>query len=239
MAAQTTAAPTQGATGGLEAHLEEHAVIPVLTLGIVTNGSGKGSYDCKATGLGACSSLPDEDYDEKSSFVLGADLLFRVVPKFRLGFGFFWVPTPTIKYKVASSEEESGHQIDTVFVAEGMFPVADTVGIYVRGQVGVTMLIAGNDHQDQIDAVKAACKNGNGSGASCDTNEGPFFGPTFGLGVGVNVLVGDSVGLRAGLAGQFYSVPYIDSKVSGGGSSVDETVTATGNRGFLLIGLEL
>ena len=65
-------------------------------------------------------------------------------------------------------------------------------------------------------------------------DEAPLEELAFGLGVGVLILLGDSVGLRAGLAGQYYSLPLTKTKVSGGGISFESTTTVSGSRGMLL-----
>lgn len=241
MAAQAGPGPRQ--SGSLEQRLEERAVIPILSLGLITNGSGSLKYDCDSSG-GAppCNQISDSDYDEKSDFAIGADLLFRVVPKFRLGLGLQWIPTPSVEsqqFYGNNDEQKSGHEVDATVVAEGVFPVTDTLGLYVRGQAGVALLFAGGDHEDTIDDLKQACTAASSTNVECEANEGPFVGPTFGLGFGVVLLVGDAVNLRAGIAAQLYNIPYIKNKISGGSASYEQTLSADGSRGLLIVGAEL
>jgi hypothetical protein len=238
MAAQ--AGPAPPTTGGLEQRLEDRAVIPVLSLGLRIGGSGELKYDCESSGNGSCGGLTggNVDYDDTTDFLFEADLLFRVVPKFRLGLGIAWLPSPAIEPDTLN-EQDSGHEFDATVVGEGVIPVAPTVGIYLRGQVGASILVAGNDHEDFIDGFKAACTAANPPGATCEGSKGPFVGPTFGFGVGALVLVGDAVGLRAGLAVQFVNTPYAKNKVTNGASSVEETFSLSGNRIFLMVGAEL
>src|SRR5258706_13755622 len=82
--------------GGLELRLNERALIPVVRVGFVSAGSGTYKVQCDGAACGGIS--PSEvDYNEKSGFILGADLLFRVIPKLRLGFGVNYIPTPKVE----------------------------------------------------------------------------------------------------------------------------------------------
>jgi hypothetical protein len=231
------AGPPPSTHGSLEQRLDEKAFIPVLSLGLVAAGGGDTEFECEAS-IGSCSGFSGNDYDDASTFVIGADFLFKIVPKFRLGLGLMWIPTPSYDFEGSSDETDSGHEFAAVVVGEGVFPVADNVGIYARGQAGVMALVAGNDHADDIDNIKDLCTATVSPDTTCDVSEGPFFGSTFGIGGGVMLLVGDSVSLRAGLLLQFYNTQYLSYKLSGGGASVEQTGRASGNRGILMVGAE-
>jgi hypothetical protein len=208
-------------------------LIPVVRAGFVSAGSGTYKVECDGVGCSAFNST-EVDYDEKSGFIIGGDLLFRVVPKLRLGFGLNYLPTPKVEAKESGEEFESGDELDVLGVVEGVFPVSESVGLFVRGMGGITMLFPGNDHQDEIDTWRKACES---TGADCKNGDGPFIGPTFGLGFGVLFLVG-SVGLRAEVWGQAISQPIFKETLGVGGVESEIHGKFSGSRGLFFVGAE-
>lgn len=225
----------------IDERLENHLVIPVFKMGGVIDGGGDIEYDCKESGtpIGTCpSSVPNLDYEDEAGVALGADLLFRAGSGLRLGLGSLVILDP--KYKVEfqgfSDEVESGLEASLFGVVEGVFPVSDTVGLTLRGQLGLTALFVGEDHADAIDENRDACDQG---GADvCELNEGPLFGPHVGVGFGVLFDVG-SVAFRVELLGQAVRYPLWRSKISEAGTTTEVEQDVVGTRSLLLVGFEL
>jgi len=235
------APPPAAPPSRIQQRLDTHLLIPVFRVGFPIGGSGELDYSCNESGtsLGLCSGDdPNIDYEDESGLVLGADLLFRVGSGLRLGAGTLVVLDPKYKFEAFgdSVKIESGLEASLFGVVEGVFPVGDTVGLTLRGQLGVTALFAGEDHEDEIDDYRSDCE---ASGAdTCEINEGPFFGPHVGLGFGVLVDVG-SLAFRAEVLGQAVRYPFWRTKRSAGGTSLEIEQDIVGTRSLLMLGLEL
>lgn len=235
------APPPSPPTKRLQQRLDTHLIIPVFRVGFPIGGSGEMEYECDESGtnVGACpDSFPNIDYEDETGLMLGADLLFRVGSGLRLGAGTLIALDPKYKLEALGNSQtlESGFEASLFGVIEGVFPVGDTVGLTLRGQLGVTALFAGEDHEDALDDFKSECQAS--SADTCDLNEGPFFGPHVGLGFGVLIDVG-SVAFRAELLGQAVRYPLWDSKVSSAGTTLEIKQDIVGTRSLLMLGLEL
>jgi len=246
MAAQMAGERAAPIEGPLEQRLREESLTFVLRMGFVVGGSGELESECEESGTATNFDAPScsggggsesIDYDDEAGLALGADLLFRTTPKLRLGVGSLVVLDPKYKLKVGgfSADIESGTEISTFGVVEGVFPVGDNTGLFLRGDLGLTMLFAGNDHADSIDDFRAGCRAS--SYEACDTNEGPFFGPMIGIGFGLIVQAGP-VALRGELVGQYVAYPMWRTEVTGSGVTAKERTDARGTRSYIFAGLE-
>lgn len=234
-------APAPAGPSRLQQRLDTHGVIPVFKMGFTLDGSGDVESECEESGTqtGACDGpTPNFDYEDDSGLALGADLLFRVGSGLRLGLGSLVVLDPKydLEYGGYKQSLESGLEASLFGVIEGVFPVGQTVGLTLRGQLGLTALFVGEDHGDRIDETRDSC---DAAGASrCELNEGPFFGPHVGVGFGVLVDAG-SIAFRAELLGQAVRYPLWRATITEAGTTVESKNDVVGTRSLLLVGLEL
>ena len=206
--------------------------VPILKIGSVVGGSGTYATECKSFGGVACGSIQDTEYEEKSVGGLGVDLLWHTSRKLRLGFGGL-VSAP--KHAIQGEDFAYGPEVQLYGILEGFFPTSDSFALTVRGQLGGSMLIAGEDHRDGIDESNNSCTQFD----KCESNYGPFPGVTYGIGFGLNFRVGESTRLRADIIGESYARLVAQTTVSDAGSGVEVTTVASGSRGWLMLGIEL
>jgi hypothetical protein len=200
----------------------------------VIAGGGEAQFECD--GSGCLVDSADNDYDDKSGFVLGMDFMGHVSPSLRLGGGFLFVPATEIEPD-DSDEFELGSDLSLLFIVEGVFDIGPTTALAVRGMGGALVLFPGDDLEDSIDEAKDGCEQIEAAGGSCDVTEGPFVGWTVGGGVGAIVDVG-AVGLRADLLLQFYGLVVNEVDVSDISGDVESKTSLVGNRFLLTVGLE-
>lgn len=201
-----------------------------LYAGFIFAGGGELENECSGS---ACTyTRVADDYDEESEFALGADLLGHVSPQFRLGGGLLFLPSVKVKVDGASRDAKFGSELSAVIIGEGVFDVAPTTALTLRGMGGPLFLFPGKDLEDAIDGVKARCP-------SCDVSDGPFVGYTFGVGGGGLFSVGN-VGLRAGLLFQYYGVRTlrVEGDTGTGTGTAEETLSSAGTRFMLTAGVE-
>jgi hypothetical protein len=209
---------------------ERAGFVPVLHLGLVIGGGGEREYDCSGDGCGGSSD--SEDYDDKTNLVFGADFLGHLSPNLRLGGGLLFAPSTQAEDD--DGDADLGSDLSIFGIVEGVFDAGPTVAFAVRGFVGVAMLFAGGDLEDQNDRIEESCKS---DYLDCDFDEGSSFAFTFGIGAGLIVGL-DSVGLRFDLVYQRYSgtgrtVNYSDTYFD---AKIEEQIS--GGRALLLAGLE-
>jgi hypothetical protein len=180
----------------------------------------------KCSGSTRCSSLNTSsiDLDDKSEPGFGADVLFPVTPKIRVGGGLFYVTETKAEYQGRSGK--LGTDMSLHGIVEGVFPVSPVVSFTVRAQLGLLMLFPGGDLKDEIDSNKRLC------GSSCSVDDGPYKAFTYGVGGGVLVDVG-GFGLRGDVLYQAFTSMTVE-KVSGGGAEASYDVS--GHRIWLLVG---
>jgi hypothetical protein len=187
---------------------------------------GTFTRDVQCSGTSQCGSLNTSsiDLDDKSEPGLGADVLFPVAPKLRVGGGLFYVTETKAEYQGRSGK--LGSDLSLHGVVEGVFPVSPVVSFTVRAQLGLLMLFPGGDLKDEIDSNKRLC------GSSCSVDDGPYKAFTYGVGGGVLVDVG-GFGLRGDVLYQAFTSMTVE-KVSGGGAEASYDVS--GHRVWLLVG---
>ncbi len=191
--------------------------------------SGSGTLECEGDG---CVSNRGRDYDHKSAFGLGADLLFRTGSVIRLGPGLAYTAEYDVEFDGASTDYTVGGDFTLSFVLEAAVPVSPTVWLVPRGQIGLLLLFPGGDLRDELDELKTQCNAAELSG--CDSLDGARPGAQGGLGFGVMFAVGPDVRLRVDTMYQFYSVNLYTVE----GSYGDAAVNLNGSRGFLMAGVE-
>ncbi|MEZ4220887.1 MAG: hypothetical protein R3B13_08155 [Polyangiaceae bacterium] len=206
--------------------------VALLKLGSVVGGSGSYSTECKSYGGAVCPSYEDTDYDEKSVAGLGADFLWHLGPKVRMGFGGLFT---TPQHDVEGQEFAFGPEIGLFGILEGFFPTSDHFALTVRGQVGGSLLFAGEDHRDAIDEVSRSCADLD----KCENSFGPFPGLNLAVGVGVNFRVGESTRLRVDAMTEGYAREIMVTDVASAGAGVKLSTQASGTRGWLMAGVEL
>jgi hypothetical protein len=211
---------------------EARPIVPVLKAGYTLSGKGEFSYEC--SGNVRCPSQ-GEEYKEQSGPGLAADLLFSVSPKLRLGFGALWVMTPNVETDWA--DYESGAEVSAFGILEGFFQTSPRFAFTARLQLGVLSQFPGDDHQRDIDDLRAGCNEL--QVATCSAGLGPFFGVTGGIGGGGAWLLPDGGALRVDLLVQAYAVDDLTLEMADAGSSGELTRTATGSRVWLMAGIEL
>ncbi len=191
---------------------------------------GSGEQKCDGN---LCASSTGVDYDHKTAFGLGADLLFRVGPTLRLGPGFGYLLENDVEPDVPNASDYTiGSEVDVSFVIDAAIPASPTVWIVPRGQLGVKALIPGGDLRDDLDKVKDSCNSLGASG--CDSLEGARPGLQVGVGVGAMFAVGPSVRLRADVMYQYYKINLYTVEALGDKAEVNYS----GSRGFLMAGAE-
>lgn len=215
---------------------ERAGLVGVLRFGLRIAGGGELSTDCSGS---ACTSFGSDsvDFDDKSSMLLGGDLLYHLSPSFRLGAGVNYVPETAVEVDGASSDDDIGSDLSSMLVAEGLFSASPTTEISLRAQAGLILLFPGGVLEDNIDQLKSICAGA--TTGSCSVDDGPYPGFTFGGGPGVLFKL-NKVGLRLDLLFQWYSVKnLLRTEGQGTGGSFDVSYSWTGTRVFLAGGLEL
>jgi len=208
-APSTAVAPSAGAEAGASTAVPPPLFAPGLIfhpqIGILLTGSGDYNYDDSYSGSTTLTPSPKSTSgDDKSGVALGVELLGAVSPTVRLGGGILWVPS--MKASIEGTELKAGNQLMLAGIVEPVFPVSPTVGLAIRGQVGIGLLFAGGDLQNAIDDEKSSCAKDLAAGdPKCDVNEGPSFGWNLGGGGGVIAAAGGRVRLRADLLVQYMS----------------------------------
>jgi len=191
---------------------------------------GSGKLECE--GDGCVPGVFDNDYDHKTDFGIGIDVLFKVGSTIRLGPGIAYLPEYDVKFDGASRDDSTGSDLDLSFVMDFVIPTSPKMWIVPRGQLGAKALMPSGDLKDALDQLKDNCKANGLSG--CDSLEGARPGVQIGLGVGMMFAVSPSVRLRADLMVQYYRINLFT--IEGGGNKAE--VNLTGNRGFLMAGAE-
>ena len=221
--------PPPGAVGPAPEH-EIHSVTfaPRVMLSVF----GSGELKCEGD---LCISSSGSDYDHKTTFGIGADVLFKVGPTIRLGpgIGYFFKYDVEPKEPGAPDSYTIGTDLDISFVLDAAIMASPTVWIVPRGQIGAKLVFPDGDLRDDLDADKRACEASNMSG--CDTLDGARPGAQFGLGVGVMFAVSPSVRLRADVMYQYYTINLYTIEALGNKAAVN----LNGSRGFLMAGAEL
>jgi hypothetical protein len=190
---------------------------------------GSGTLECEGDG---CVTNEGVDYDHKSAFGFGADVMFRVGSVMRLGPGLAYMTEHDIELDGSSDDYTIGSEFTLSFVLDAAIPVSPTVWLVPRGQIGLLLLFPGGDLRDNLDELKTQCEAAGISG--CDSLEGARPGVQGGLGFGVMFAVSPNVRLRADAMYQFYSVNVYTLE----GPGVDAAVNFNGSRGFLMAGAE-
>jgi hypothetical protein len=221
-----------------EQPVERSGLVAIARMGFIFTGSGEGEQECDGPGsicgvIGGVS----EDYDDKSGFLVGVDLLGHVTPQVRLGGGLMYVFATSLEFDGESDEIDLGSDLSTQVIVEGLVDVGPRTAIALRGQGGLIMLFPDDELSDLIDELEADCDQIDAAGGSCEVKDGPYVGWTVGAGVGVVHDLGGAA-LRADLILQFYGLPTAGQDVTFQGDDVETTLSFAGNRFILAAGVE-
>jgi hypothetical protein len=214
-------------------------------IGFLVTGKGDYKYDDSYSGSTTQTPAPtSSSSDEKSGFVLGADVLARVAPGIRAGGTILWVPS--VQASTGGRDVSAGHQVMIGGVVEPVFAASPTVALALRGQLGVGLLFPGGDLGNQIDAKKASCSQDLAQGdPKCDVTA---FGFGWNLGAGGGVIASLGSGglrLRSDLVVQYMSQglwSYSHTHAASAGApeyTHDVSYSVSGVRVWLLAGLEI
>ena len=200
-------------------------IIPKL--GFVSGGGG--SYGPKCSGPGCVApSQPTTNFDDDSSFGVGADVLATLTPNLRLGGGM--MVDRGSKVTASGFSESLGTELSWNGVVEGVLPVSRVVSLVAHGQLGVLFLFAGDDLKNTVDATRRGCSN------ACDVDGGPYKTFTFGFGGALVARVSSRVALRGDLMLQEYTAMNLVTVKSGG---TEQSTSISGHRVWVMAGFEI
>lgn len=199
-------------------------------------GRGHGETTCDSSGEVTCS-RPNrtEDTSARSWVMLGLDGLIHVAPGLRLGLGYQLVPYSAISVESDSEVVHLGHEHALSAVIEGVLPLGRSVGLALRAQGGLRMLVIGGDLAEDGDRYLSACYDSNLQ--RCEVDQGPLFGHAFGAMLGV--LGGGKVRWRVDLAVDRSSTPLPGYSTFGEDYSVSIERRLYETRSWVLGGFEL
>lgn len=199
-------------------------------VGFITQGSVELRYVQTLNGYEETTS---EDGDDTTGLVLGADLLYAVSPKLRIGGAMQLSPDTSAS---EAGEYSFGTDGAVLAVMEAALPVSPKVVFTMRMQGGLALLFAGGDAKDEIDDIHTAC--GTTPGVYCSVSNGPFVGSTFGLGAGV-MFPTRSVRPRIDLLVSRTRLPFADVLATSGPNTTTLESTLTTTRMIAMAGFEL
>ncbi len=234
-----------------EAKIKVFSFVP--RIGMQLGGSGSLSMNCDGN---ACATASGEsgdfgtgstDYDHKTGFVIGADFMFKVHDLIRIGPGILHTFASDISPSGGGASEEFGSLTELNFVGEVIPKVSPTVWLVPRLQVGMMMFNASGPMKDSLTSLKNDCStmaaSAAGSGVTvngCDSFDNPHIGYDVGAGFGVMFAVGPTIRLRVDALYEHFSVSGGEMDISDtAGDSLKQTYSASGNRYFLMGGLEI
>jgi hypothetical protein len=199
-------------------------------------GGGHVENGCDSTGQGfSCGSDRNDDFDDKSLFMLGIDGLVHVAPGFRLGAGYQLVPYSSLKGDVEHKTVHLGHEHALNAIVEGVLPIGPRLALALRAHGGLRMLVIGGDLADAGDEFLKVCHD-IGAG-HCEVDQGPLFGGGFGGMVGI--IGGKKTRWRIDLALDRFSMKLPSSKTVFEGATSTESSSMYDTRTWILGGLEL
>jgi hypothetical protein len=147
-------------------------------------GGGHVEDKCEAVGVGSCDAESRADDDDKSLFMLGLDAMIHAAPGLRLGVGYQLVPYSSVRGSEGDKKEvHLGHEHGLDAVIEGVLPLGPRIGLVLRAQGGVRMLVIGGDLADRSDTFLRECNDANA--VHCEVDQGPLFGTNYGAMLGV------------------------------------------------------
>jgi len=210
----------------------------VLHAGPLVLGSGEqrascDGADCNQTQIDQGNE--NNTYAHKTSWMLGADFLWRVGSKIRLGPGIQLGTTSTIAPEWTNKDLELGTDVSLNFVLEAMFPVGHAAWIGPRGQVGLMELLPSGELKDSMQTMKRECQAAGISG--CDNFDGPRVGFELGIGMGAVFALSHAVRLRADVMVQPYVINLYALEAKSGYDAT-LSVNLLGVRSYLLGGIE-
>jgi hypothetical protein len=208
-------------------------LVGVGRIGFIVGGGGDLEGKCSGSGCGTTGS--SANYDDKSSLVLGADLMGHLGPQLRLGGGLLFAPNTSFEGD-HGGDLDAGSDLSLQVIVEGVFDVSPTVALTLRGQGGGLFLFPGGDLSDAIDSDKSLCDSVPAN-QTCEVKDGPYVGWTAGGGFGALFAAG-TVAIRADLTLQWYGIDTVGVKTSVLGGDVDTTSNFSGNRVILGGGVE-
>ena len=206
-------------------------------VGFQLAGGGHSEPSCSFTGGLSCQTLVNSDDDDKSLVMFGIDAMIHATRSLRLGLGYQLVPYSAIHYASATKNLHLGNEHALNGIVEGVVPLGPQVGLVMRAQAGVRMLIIGGDLADSSNAFLSDCKQRNDF--HCDVDQGPMFGGNYGAMLGVLGGV-EAIHWRADLALDRFSMAmpvFQDVRSQFNGTSIGATLYGT--RLWLLAGVEL
>ena len=140
---------------------------------------GSGKLECDGA---LCSPASGDDYDHKTDFGLGIDVLFKVGQSLRLGPGIAYLLEYDVEPDVPGAQDFTvGSDLDVSFVLEGLIEASPKMWVVPRGQVGVKAVMPAGDLRDYLDDLKADCDTRGMSG--CESLDGARPGLQLGVGV--------------------------------------------------------
>ena len=198
-------------------------------------GVASGSMSVRANRtVNGVSSEASTSVDDTSTVVFGADLLFVVVPQFRLGVGTLYVPET--KSGSGADEFSFGSDGSVLAVLEASLPASAGTAVNLRLQGGLALLFAGGDVDSLIEDDHQACQNT--WGAQCEVNNGPFVGKTIGGGAGL-MFPRSRVRPRLDLLFTYTELPFEEMTATVGLNHQTDSASMSTSRLIAMAGLEL
>lgn len=212
---------------------KDEGFVPVLRLGFMASGEGTETFDCEGELCGDSSKI-ESDYEVDGGFMLGADWLWHLTSKLRLGLSTNFASGGTFKY--AEGELETGEQLQALLTFEAVLPVASSSWLTLRAQAGPAFWLTSHDQQNYQDDIDRDCE---AAGLACDAPIHPRVGPSFGLGLGLLQVVGQATRLRVDLLGESQLIPQAEVRATGEAGSVTFVSNTSTTRLWVLAGIEL
>src|SRR5262249_39314124 len=82
-------------------------IVPRVGIRLVGSGTGKETCDGNCTGF----NVPNADYDDKTAFGFGVDVLGHLIPALRIGGGLFWAPASRVQFDGDDTDSHLGSDL--------------------------------------------------------------------------------------------------------------------------------